>query len=549
MGSADDIELTTTLLGLYECAVSPEKYPDLAERLEACLAGEPDASVLDRLENHSGAIWEKAVDLFLNVESGAADETCLLTLSLSRGCLLPPAWEQFLDRVRADDATRLRTFLDGRSSGPERGDLLLRAEAGIDGREEVYLARKGDGAIRIHRLRSELAPEVEALIVSQFGVTRSELRVLRGLAVGKTLKDLARDGGKSIETIRSQAKSTAAKMGLSRQTEISATLAGLARIAAGPDRPDMSGLSRMQFPDGRFLAFDRAGDPAGLPVVFFHDFSSSCRWPRSVLSQFTEAGLCLIAPSRAGYGGSTPNRLTQDSLFRRHVEDYRALVDHLALDRFRMLAIGTGFGLAYSVLQEMENRADRLVGLNVYPPILGRRDALQFPPGMYRAGALAALYAPRTCALISKYATRRAASAATIAELDTMTGARGPWDDRDNRFFEEFVRPNLRDLIVAGAEGVWRDCTCLTIDWTRAARPSPAPAIILHNSDFPFQPEARARDLAARLGLPLESLPRPYRHFVDAFGDVLCHLAEPAGLHPALRGGAGAPHRAEGQIR
>ena len=231
MGSADDIELTTTLLGLYECAVSPEKYPDLAERLEACLAGEPDASVLDRLENHSGAIWEKAVDLFLNVESGAADETCLLTLSLSRGCLLPPAWEQFLDRVRADDATRLRTFLDGRSSGPERGDLLLRAEAGIDGREEVYLARKGDGAIRIHRLRSELAPEVEALIVSQFGVTRSELRVLRGLAVGKTLKDLARDGGKSIETIRSQAKSTAAKMGLSRQTE---NLGNPRR--SGPDR-------------------------------------------------------------------------------------------------------------------------------------------------------------------------------------------------------------------------------------------------------------------------------------------------------------------------
>ncbi len=548
MGDRDDIELTTTLLGLYECAVTPEKYPDLAERLEACLAGEPDASVLDRLENHSGAIWEKAVDLFLNVESDAAEETCLLKLPLSRGSVRPPEWEEFRDRLRADDAVRLRAFLEGRGAGPDRGDLLLRAEAGPGEHEEIYLARADEGVMRIHRLRSELAPGVEALIITQFGVTRSELQVLRGLAVGKTLKDLAKDSGKSIETIRSQAKSTAAKMGLSRQTEISATLAGLARIATAAERPDRTGLSRMDLPDGRILTFERAGDPAGLPVLFFHDFSSSCRWPGSVLSQFAEAGLCLISPSRAGYGRSTPNRVTQKALFRRHVEDYGALVDHLALDRFRMLAIGTGFGLAYSLLRPGENRTDRLVGLNVYPPILGRRDALQFPPGMYRAGALAALYAPRTCALISKYATRRAASAKTIAELDAMTGSRGPWDERDDRFFEEFVRPNLRDLMVAGAEGVWRDCTCLTIDWTRTAGPAPAPAILLHNRDFPFQPEARVRDLAARLGLPFESLPRPYRHFVQEFGDVLRHLTEPAGLRPVPGGGERPPIGADGQV-
>lgn len=535
MNQGDDIELTTTLLGLYECAVTPEKYPDLAEHLEACLAGEPDASVLDRLENHSGTIWEKAVDLFLAAEKDATEAGRVLEIPLAATGARPAALEGLLDRLRADDAIRFRALLDAPALGADGAgadDLLLRAAAGGDGAEEIYLARREGGAIRVFRLRSELAPEVEALMISQFGITHSELQILRGLALGKTFKEIARDGGKSIETIRSQAKSTAAKMGLSRQTEISATLASLSRIASSHGQPGASGLSRLRLSDGRSIAYDLAGDSSGEPVLFVHDFSSSCRWPRSVIAQIARANIHLLSPSRAGYGHSSVNKSTQLTLHRQHVRDYLRVADHLGLDRFRILAVGTGFGIAYALAAAEPGRVEGLVGLNVYPPILTRRDALHFPPGMYRAGALAALYAPRTCALITKYATKRASSARSIAELDRMTGSRGPWDSRDERFFQEFVRPNVADMLMPGAEGVWRDCTCLTIDWTllgaQARRPDKA--IILHNADFPYQPAAPVAALADRLGLPFQTLPRPYRHFLDDFSDVLSHLRRPGTL-------------------
>lgn len=66
------------------------------------------------------------------------------------------------------------------------------------------------------------------LMRSLFDLTRSEARVARGLAVGKTAEEIAEEGDVAITTVRSQVRRVLEKTGCSRQAEVAALLAGLA---------------------------------------------------------------------------------------------------------------------------------------------------------------------------------------------------------------------------------------------------------------------------------------------------------------------------------
>jgi DNA-binding CsgD family transcriptional regulator len=66
------------------------------------------------------------------------------------------------------------------------------------------------------------------LMRSLFDLTRSEARVARGLAAGKTAEDIAIEGEVAITTVRSQVRRVLEKTGCTRQAEVTALLAGLA---------------------------------------------------------------------------------------------------------------------------------------------------------------------------------------------------------------------------------------------------------------------------------------------------------------------------------
>jgi DNA-binding CsgD family transcriptional regulator len=70
------------------------------------------------------------------------------------------------------------------------------------------------------------APPVE-LVQSLFDLTPANARVARSLASGKTVEDMASDGGVSRNTIRTQLDRVMEKTGCHRQAEVVALLAGL----------------------------------------------------------------------------------------------------------------------------------------------------------------------------------------------------------------------------------------------------------------------------------------------------------------------------------
>jgi DNA-binding CsgD family transcriptional regulator len=70
------------------------------------------------------------------------------------------------------------------------------------------------------------APPVE-LVQSLFDLTPAEARVARGLASGKTVEDIATDGGTSANTIRTHVRGVLEKTGCNRQTDIVALLTAI----------------------------------------------------------------------------------------------------------------------------------------------------------------------------------------------------------------------------------------------------------------------------------------------------------------------------------
>jgi DNA-binding CsgD family transcriptional regulator len=70
------------------------------------------------------------------------------------------------------------------------------------------------------------APPVE-LVQSLFDLTPTEARVARSLASGKTVEDIASDGGVSLNTVRTHVRGVLEKTGCNRQAELIALLTGL----------------------------------------------------------------------------------------------------------------------------------------------------------------------------------------------------------------------------------------------------------------------------------------------------------------------------------
>jgi len=74
---------------------------------------------------------------------------------------------------------------------------------------------------------SKTAPPVE-LVRSLFDFTASEARVARSLAKGKSVEEIAADGGVALSTVRTQLRQVMEKTGCSRQAEVVALMANIA---------------------------------------------------------------------------------------------------------------------------------------------------------------------------------------------------------------------------------------------------------------------------------------------------------------------------------
>jgi pimeloyl-ACP methyl ester carboxylesterase len=115
------------------------------------------------------------------------------------------------------------------------------------------------------------------------------------------------------------------------------------------------------------IAFQEYGDPAGIPVVFCHGWPSSCTMAELTDAAARELGVRVISPDRPGISGSA---LLDDRKLLDWPAMLEAIVDHLGIGDFRMLAISGGAPYAYVSGRDMPQRVQAIAVASGAPPIL-----------------------------------------------------------------------------------------------------------------------------------------------------------------------------------
>ena len=123
--------------------------------------------------------------------------------------------------------------------------------------------------------------------------------------------------------------------------------------------------------NGGSLAYVEYGDPAGVPVFFFHGWPSSKTMAQLTDAAARELGIRIISPDRPGIweSGFQANRTLLD-----WPDVLEQLADHLGLDRFYILAISGGAPYAYATAIRLRDRVRAIAIVSGAPPIVDLAD-------------------------------------------------------------------------------------------------------------------------------------------------------------------------------
>ncbi|MGE3618886.1 MAG: alpha/beta fold hydrolase, partial [Acidimicrobiia bacterium] len=128
----------------------------------------------------------------------------------------------------------------------------------------------------------------------------------------------------------------------------------------------MRPASVLALPDGRRLAYDDVGDPAGEVVVYLHG-SPDCRLARHPDDGVAAAlGVRLVALDRPGFGRSSRHRGAAPAAL---AGDLEALADHLGLGTYRLLGWSAGGLAALAVAATTPDRLAALGLVGSVPPV------------------------------------------------------------------------------------------------------------------------------------------------------------------------------------
>lgn len=265
--------------------------------------------------------------------------------------------------------------------------------------------RMGSIVLRVNRVRDPAGGQDYALVVANrtlwndatgsllselYGLTRSEIDIVRKLLDGRDTKEIGQSRKTTEGTVRLQIKSVIEKLNVRSKTDAVRLVMALSTF------PDMDGvtpteatqlasprltnswlehevwkpLGSLPLSDGRTLTYLDMGPLDGQPIVFSHMGSCMARWSKPMLRQAYAEKLRVICPIRAGYGRSDPNPKARDPIKAASL-DTAALLGHLSLMRVPFVAQGTDFAFAADLATRFPGVVSEIVGVGARPCLPG----------------------------------------------------------------------------------------------------------------------------------------------------------------------------------
>jgi pimeloyl-ACP methyl ester carboxylesterase len=250
--------------------------------------------------------------------------------------------------------------------------------------------------------------------------------------------------------------------------------------------------------DGRMLAVEEYGDPAGRPVLVHNGTPNSRYLYQRAVADAAAHGLRLIGYDRPGYGGSSPHpgRTVADC-----AADARAICAALGADRVAMWGISGGGPhvlACAALLPDLVVAAASLASLAPYGA-----DGLDWYAGMGQENAddFRLYFADQQAARQKLAADRKealAASADDVAKsLETLlspTDAAVLTGD-----LAEYLVWSAKEGLAPGDEGWWQDSVAHSSPWGFELAQITVPVLLMHGREDKFVPFGHGEWLAAHI--------------------------------------------------
>lgn len=264
----------------------------------------------------------------------------------------------------------------------------------------IALAKSTD--LRIHDTAWEL-------LTNAFKLSRAEIDVVRGIADGRSLREIACVRCRSHETIRTQLKSVFQKTETASQAELLQLVIALAHISAAnkPKAPPNLVVPRrgrvlvnkIEVSKGRFIQYVESGVAHGRPVLFIQP-SNRPDFTTSIVEAFAERELRVISPVRPG-SWNMP-RWPESKGPAEATGDFAALIGALDLGRLAVVGLRTGGPYAIAFAHKRPEAVRSLVLIDVGAP-LANFDKIRAMPAWARTYFSAGRLCPRLLMLPFRY--------------------------------------------------------------------------------------------------------------------------------------------------
>ena len=296
------------------------------------------------------------------------------------------------------------------------------------------------------------------------------------------------------------------------------------RQVARQDRQVLAPSFTVRLPDGRVIAAEEYGNPAGPVVLYFHG------WPASRL----EAGLIsdlpvrLLALDRPGYGRSSPHPGRTLLDWPRDVAD---VADRLGLGRFHVVGLSGGAPYAVACAYALPQRVERAALVCPVPP----------PHGVHpRASGVGLLYRLGRHPLLAHrlFSTVRPLLRRQVITPRTVVGGSLPAVDReclDSQTLSGLARA-WREGIGRSVQGALSDAGIYARDWQVPLGEITVPVDLWHGSEDSLIPLPALATLEAMPGLRIHVVPEeghyslPIRHAASILRQL---TGEPQAAVPA----------------
>lgn len=212
-----------------------------------------------------------------------------------------------------------------------------------------------------------------------FGLTEAETDVLGGYLKQQSQRQIAKERGRSVETVKGQSKTILRKTGCTRMADVvrlSASIAYLLRQMpdAAEEANDLKLWQTLKGPSfrtldhqGRTLAYYTHGS-GKRAILFVHALIMGPFLHPKTLSALDAADTRIIAPSRPGYGYTSPAK-SRGQYLEQTIADTLTILEHEGIKDLTIVAHQLGTSHAYRIAAALGPNANALVILNGSVPI------------------------------------------------------------------------------------------------------------------------------------------------------------------------------------